>query len=85
MPEYTKQKGLDKTKLLSMLQQVVENSGDSGIMLNDIYEYMQVTLPLGKSVESKKKTLSYLLQCLKSTKVIYSDGLRWKATKTPIH
>ncbi len=67
-----------------MLRQVVEDSGDYGIMLNDIYEYMQVTLPSTKSVESKKKTLSYLLQCLKTSDIIYSDGLRWKATKKSI-
>lgn len=84
VPEYTKQKGLDKSKLLSMLQQVIEDSGDSGIMLNDIYEYMQVTLPSNKSPEAKKKSLSYLLRCLKATGTIYPDGLRWKATKKRI-
>ena len=81
VPNYTKQKGLDKNKLLNMLQQVVEDAGDSGIMLNDIFEYMEVTLPSSKSVVAKKKTLSYLLQCLKELGIVYPEGLRWKATK----
>ena len=78
VPEYTKQKGLDKSKLLNMLQQCVENAGDTGIMLNDIYEYMQVALPSNKSAEAKKKTLTYLLNGLKMSGVIYPDGRKWK-------
>lgn len=81
VPEYTKQKGLDKYKLLNMLQQVVENAGEAGIMLNDIYEYMEVTLPTSKSVEAKKRTLRYLLQQLKESSVVYLDGLKWKTVK----
>lgn len=81
VPEYTKQKGLDKNKLLNMLQQVVENAGDTGIMLNDIYEYMEVTLPSGKDIKAKKKTLTYLLSILKAQGVVYHDGLKWKTVK----
>lgn len=81
VPEYTKQKGLDKKKLMNMLQQVVEDAGSAGIMLNDIYEYMQVTLPSGKSVQAKKKTLTYLLSLLKGNGTIYSDGRKWKPKK----
>ena len=50
-------------------------------MLNDIYEYMQVTLPSGKSVEAKKRQLRYLLQNLKDSGVVYLDGLKWKETE----
>ena len=81
VPNYTKQKGLDKNKLLNMLQQVVEDAGDAGIMLNDIFEYMDVTLSSSKTIEAKKRTLRYLLQLLKESGVVYLDGLRWKATK----
>lgn len=81
LPEYTKQKGLDRAKLISMLQQIIENAEESGILLNDIYEYMKDTLPSTKSVEAKKRTLRYLLQHLKERGVIYHDGLKWKATK----
>lgn len=79
--EYTKQKGLDKKKLLNMLQQVVEDAGDTGIMLNEIYTYMEVTLPTTKSVDAKKKTLTYLLSGLKAKGIIYADGRKWKAVK----
>lgn len=81
LPEYTKQKGLDKAKLINMLQQIIENAEESGILLNDIYEYMKDTLPSTKSVEAKKRTLRYLLQHLKERGVICLDGLKWKATK----
>ncbi len=79
VPEYTKQKGLDKKKLLVMLQQVVENAGEAGIMLKDIYEYMEVTLPVGKSMEEKKRQLRYLLDIIKKDGIIFPDGLRWKS------
>ena len=64
-----------------MLQQCVENAGENGIMLKDIYEYMQVTLPSGKSVDAKKKTLTYLLSIIKATGAIFPEGRRWKAAK----
>ena len=64
-----------------MLQQCVENAGENGIMLNDIYEYMQVTLPSDKTIEAKKRQLRYLLQNLKNSGVVYLDGLKWKATE----
>ena len=81
VPEYTKQKGLDKKKLLAMLQQVVENAGEGGIKLNDIYEYMEVTLPIGKSMTEKKRQLRYLLDIIKNDGIIFPDGLRWKSTE----
>ncbi|MBR6930329.1 MAG: putative DNA binding domain-containing protein [Bacteroidales bacterium] len=84
VPEYTKQKGLDKNKLLNMLQQVVEDAGDSGIMLNEIYEYMQETLSSNKTMEAKKRSLRYLLHLLKESGIVYLDGLKWKAKKENI-
>ena len=81
VPNYTKQNGLDKKKLLNMLQQVVEDAGDTGIMLNEIYTYMDVTLPSNKSADAKKKTLTYLLSDLKAKGIIYADGRRWKTVK----
>lgn len=81
VPDYTKQKGLDKKKLLAMLQQVVENAGEAGIKLNDIYEYMEVTLPVGKSMGAKKKSLTYLLTILKNEGVIFNKGMSWIATQ----
>ena len=82
LPEYTKQKGLDKTKLTNMIQQFIENADGAGVMLNDIYEYMKDTLPSTKSPESKKKTLSYLLRLLKLEGKIHTEGLRWKVGKS---
>lgn len=82
LPEYTKQKGLDKTKLTNMIQQFIENADGAGVMLNDIYEYMKDTLPSTKSPESKKKMLSYLLRLLKLEGKIHTEGLRWKVEKS---
>ena len=50
-------------------------------LIKDIYEYMQVTLPSGKSADAKKKTLTYLLGILKATGAISPEGRRWKAVK----
>ena len=67
-----------------MLQQVVEDAGDSGIMLNEIYEYMQETLSSNKTMEAKKRSLRYLLHLLKESGIVYLDGLKWKAKKENI-
>lgn len=81
VPAYTRKRGLDKNKLLNMLQQVIEDAGDTGIMLNEIYEYMEVTLSSDKTVEAKKKTLTYLLSGLKAKGIIYTSGRRWKSVR----
>lgn len=49
------------------------------IILNEIYEYMEVTLSSDKTVEAKKKTLTYLLSGLKAKGVIYTSGRKWKS------
>ena len=59
------------------LQQVVENAGEEGIKLKDIYEYMDVTLPIGKSMAEKKRQLRYLLNLLKDEGIVSRKGLRW--------
>jgi len=79
VPAYTKKRGLDKNKMLNMLQQVIEDAGDTGIMLNEIYEYMEVTMSSDKTVEAKKKTLTFLLSGLKAKGVIYTSGRKWKS------
>ena len=67
-----------------MVQQVVEDAGSTGIMLNEIYEYMQETLSSNKTVEAKKRSLRYLLQLLKESDIVYLDGLKWKAKKEAV-
>jgi ATP-dependent DNA helicase RecG len=77
--EYTNKKGLEKQKLVNMILQYVENSGEMGVMLNDIYLYMEQTLPEEKSPEAKKRQLSYLLLELKKNNKVYTQGLHWHA------
>jgi ATP-dependent DNA helicase RecG len=79
VPAYTKKRGLDKNKMLNMLQQVIEDAGDTGIMLNEIYEYMEVTMSSDKTIEAKKKTLTYLLSGLKAKGIICTNGRKWKS------
>lgn len=54
-----------------------ENAGVAGIKLNDIYEYMEVTLPVGKSMDEKKRQLRYLLNLLKDEGIVSREGMRW--------
>ena len=48
--------------MLNMLQQVIEDAGDTGIMLNEIYEYMEVTMSSDKTVEAKKKNTNLFIK-----------------------
>jgi ATP-dependent DNA helicase RecG len=77
--EYTNKKGLEKQKLVNMILQFVENSGEMGVMLNDIYLYMEQTLSAEKSPEAKKRQLSNLLFGLKKNNKVYTQGLHWHA------
>ena len=56
-------------------------ASDTGIMLNEIYEYMEVTMSSDKTVGAKKKTLTYLLSGLKAKGIICTKGRKWKSVK----
>lgn len=78
--EYTKMKGLERDKYLSMIYEFVKNGSPEGVMLNQIFEYMSEALPKNKDVKSQKRFLGYLVSILKTQEKIANVGKRWIIT-----
>ena len=78
--EYTKMKGLERDKYLSMIYEFVKNGSPEGVMLNQIFDYMSEALPKNKDVKSQKRFLGYLVSILKTQDIIANVGKRWIIT-----
>ena len=78
--EYTKMKGLERDKYLSMIYEFVKNGSPEGVMLNQIFDFMSEALPKNKDVKSQKRFLGYLVSILKTQEKIANVGKRWIIT-----
>ena len=61
VPEYTKVKGLDKSKLKQMILQFLQNSGQDGARREHIYTYLKDTLPSNKTEEQQLRFVGRIL------------------------
>lgn len=77
LPNYTKTKGLDKTKLRQMILQYLQNAGDEGAKRDSIYEYLKDVLPQNKTEEQQLRMLGDLLKAIKGEQLIRTDGRNW--------
>lgn len=75
--EYTKSKGLHKSKLMNMIVQFVQNSEPEGAKLSGIQSYVKEAMSRALSDEQQKKTLAHILEDLKCAGIISPDGKRW--------
>ena len=78
--EYTRMKGLERDKYLSMIYEFVKNGSPEGVMLNQIFDFMSEALPKNKDVKSQKRFLGYLVSILKTQEKIANVGKRWIIT-----
>ena len=77
LPNYTKTKGLDKTKLRQMILQYLQNAGDEGAKRDSIYEYLKDVLPQNKTEEQQLRMLGDLLNMMSKENVIRAEGRIW--------
>ena len=77
LPTYTKNKGLDKTKLRQMILQYLQNAGDEGAKRDSIYEYLKDVLPQNKTEEQQLRMLGRLLVEMNEEGLIGRLGLKW--------
>ena len=75
--EYTRMKGLERDKYLNMIYEFIKNGSPEGVLLNQIFEFMNEVLPKNKDVKSQKRFLGYLVNLLKSQNKIVNEGKRW--------
>lgn len=78
--EYTKMKGLERDKYLSMICEFIKNGSPEGVMLNQIFDFMSEALPKNKDVKSQKRFLGHLVSILKTQEKIVNVGKRWIIT-----
>ena len=79
--EYTRMKGLERDKYLSMIYEFVKNGSPEGVMLNQIFDFMNEALPKNKDPKSQKRFLGHLVNILKTQDKIINEGKRWVINK----
>ena len=79
--EYTRMKGLEKEKFFNMIMEFVKNGSPEGVMLNQIFDYINDVLPKNKDAKSQKRFLGHLLNILKNQNKVVNEGKKWKITK----
>lgn len=79
--EYTRMKGLERDKYLSMIYEFVKNGSPEGVMLNQIFDFMNEALPKNKDPKSQKRFLGHMVNILKTQEKIVNEGKRWIITK----
>ena len=79
--EYTRMKGLEKEKYFNMIMEFVKNGSPEGVMLNQIFDYINDVLPKNKDAKSQKRFLGHLLNILKNQNKVVNEGKKWKITK----
>lgn len=77
VPEYTKVKGLDKSKLKQMILQFLQNSGQVGARREHIYTYLKDALPSNKTEEQQLRFVGRILVEMYEEGTIRKNGLKW--------
>ena len=77
LPEYTRNKGLDKAKIQQMIIQYLQNAGSSGAKRDAIFEYMKEVLPQNKTKEQQERMLGHILSDMRDNKMISIEGRTW--------
>ena len=77
LPEYTRNKGLDKAKIQQMVIQYLQNAGSIGAKRDAIFEYLKEVLPQNKTHEQQERMIGNLLSEMKENGLIYLEGRFW--------
>lgn len=77
LPEYTRNKGLDKAKIQQMIIQYLQNAGSMGAKRDAIFEYLKEVLPQNKTREQQERMIGYILSEMKENGLVHPDGRVW--------
>lgn len=77
LPEYTRNKGLDKAKIQQMIIQYLQNAGSSGAKRDAIFEYLKEVLPQNKTQEQQERMIGNILSEMKENGLIHPEGRTW--------
>ena len=77
IPEYTKMKGLEKSKLKQMILQFLQNSGQDGARRESIFQYLKDVLPAKKTESQQLRIVGRILLEMNEEGLISRTGLKW--------
>ena len=77
LPEYTRNKGLDKSKIQQMILQYLQNAGSTGAKRDAIFDYLKEVLPQNKTHEQQERMLGNILSEMKENGLIVPKGRTW--------
>ncbi len=77
LPEYTRNKGLDKAKIQQMIIQYLQNAGSIGAKRDAIFEYLKEVLPQNKTQEQQERMIGNILSEMKEIGLIHPEGRTW--------
>lgn len=79
LPDYTRNKGLDKAKLQQLILQYLQNAGSAGAKRDAIFEYLKDVLPKTKTQEQQERMVGNILAEMKEVESIILKGRIWYA------
>ena len=77
LPDYTRNRGLDRVKLQQMILQYLQNSGSIGAKRDAIFEYLKDALPKTKTQGQQERMLGNILVEMKELGIITLKGRIW--------
>ncbi|MBQ8760028.1 MAG: putative DNA binding domain-containing protein [Bacteroidales bacterium] len=77
LPEYTRNRGLDKSKIQQMILQYLQNADAVGAKRDAIFDYLKEVLPHNKTREQQERMLGNILSEMKDNGLIVPKGRTW--------
>ncbi len=77
LPDYTRNRGLDKAKLQQMILQYLQNAGSAGAKRDAIFDYLKDVLPKAKTSEQQERMVGNILVEMKEVGIIILKGRIW--------
>ena len=77
LPEYTRNRGLEKSKIQQMILQYLQNAGSTGAKRDAIFDYLKEVLPQNKTQGQQERMLGHILSEMRENKMISIEGRTW--------
>lgn len=77
LPEYTRNRGLDRSKIQQMILQYLQNAGTIGAKRDALFDYLKEVLPQNKTQEQQERMVGNILSEMKGNGLIVPEGRIW--------
>ena len=80
LAHYTKEKGLEKNMLISLVLQLAKNAGKDGFKRADAFGTLVSSLPASRSISAKERIIGHLLSEMAKDGLVVARGRTWYIT-----